>query len=126
MTHSFWKVEVRKEELSYLLQIIHFWILIQQGDKLTLIIHPSREIFKHHEVLSSNSFSLRGFYRRLKKEKKARRRTSWGKRKWISLFPKKERRELMKTSYKIGGAAIGLAGAGAVLLGYSVFKKTPS
>ena len=106
MKTLFWKMEVRKKELSSLLQTISCWILIQQEEKLFLYIHPNRRLFRHHEDVLSTSFTLRGFYRRLKKVKGERRRTSWGSRPWVSLFPKKERKGLLETPYKTGGAAL--------------------
>lgn len=126
MKTLFWKMEVRKKELSSLFQKIHCWILIQQGEKLFLIFYPNKNIFNKHEEILSTSFTLKGFYRRLKKVKGERRRTSWGSRPWVSLFPKKERKGLLETPYKTGGAALGLAGAASIFAGYAAFKKTPS
>lgn len=119
----FWQMEVKKEELSSLLQIIQQWIIVKRGEKIFLYTYPSKNLFHSHMEQVSYAFALKGFYRSLgEKDYGEKRRTSWGKRKWITLFPKKERNELLVRP-KVIGAALNLAAAGMIGIGYFNRKK---
>lgn len=119
---TYWWMEVKKEELPSLLQIIQQWIIIKRGEKILLYTYPSKNLFHSHMEMVSYAFTLKGFYRSFEKKGHGeKRRTSWGKRKWITIFPKKERSELLKPKIGIG---LGLAAAGMIGVGYFNCKKT--
>lgn len=123
---TYWWMEVKKEELPSLLQIIQQWIIVKRGEKIFLYTYPSKNLFHSHMELASYAFTLKGFYRSLfLKDSREKRRTSWGKRKWITIFPKKERSEPLKQQ-KIAGAGLGLAAAGMIGISHFNCKKTLS
>lgn len=125
---TYWWMEVKKEELPSLLQIIQQWIIVKRGEKIFLYTYPSKNLFHSHMEMVSYAFTLKGFYRSFEKINKdygEKRRTSWGKRKWITIFPKKERSELL-IEPKIAGIGLGLAAAGMIGVSYFNRKKTSS
>jgi len=125
---TYWWMAVKKEELPSLLQTIQQWIIVKKGEKIWLYTYPLKNLFHNHMELVSYAFTLKGFYRsfeKINKDHGEKRRTSWGKRKWITIFSKKERSELLKQQ-KIAGAGLGLAAAGMIGLSHFNRKKTLS